>query len=184
MVAQAIGKSLDHLRPWMPWARHHTEDPASTLNLVKAFQDRFYADEDYFFGIFNKTDTELIGSTGLHTRIGNSAREIGYWINIEHVRHGYATEAVSALIKIGFTIENLKRIEIRCDPANTISQKIPKALGFSNTTTLINDNIDESGKPRNTMIWSLLRSDYKDNPAFFIKAFDRGGQAIIIPPHI
>lgn len=179
MVSEALGKSLDHLRPWMPWARHHPENPASTVNLLTAFRDKFYADEDYFFGIFNKTETELIGSTGLHTRIGHSAREIGYWINVAHVRQGYATEAVSALIKIGFAVENLKRLEIRCDPNNSISQKIPKALGFSNTTTLIG-NTGEDGKLRDTMIWSLLLTDYKDRslPPVSVKAFDKDGNEI------
>lgn len=180
MVSQAIGKSLDHLRPWMPWAQHHKEDPAATLNLVRTFQDKFYAEEDYFFGIFNKAETELIGSTGLHTRIGHSAREIGYWINVDHLRRGYATEAVSALIKIGFTIENLQRIEIHCDPNNTISKKIPKALGFSGT--LIKKDIEGDDTPGETMIWSLLRTAYNVTPAFFIKAFDRDGYAIFIPP--
>ncbi|HWK08084.1 MAG TPA: GNAT family protein [Puia sp.] len=185
MVSEAILKSLDHLRPWMPWARTHPEDPGSTLNLVKIFRDKFHADEDYFFGIFNKAENELLGSTGLHTRIGNAAREIGYWINVAHVQQGYATEAVSALIKIGFTVENLKRIEIHCDPRNTISQKIPKALGFSNIATLSNNNTDEDGKPRDTMIWSLLRTEYNKTAltTYKVKAFGKGGQEIRLSPY-
>ena len=185
MVSEAISKSLDHLRPWMPWVKNHPEDPRSTINLLKVFRDKFYTDEDYFFGIFNKTENELIGSTGLHTRIGNAAREIGYWINVDHVRQGYAKEAVSALIKIGFTVENLKRIEIRCDPNNLISQKIPQALGFSNIATLTHNNADEDGKPQDTMVWSLLRKDYVKTglPAFTVKAFDKEGQAISVSPY-
>ncbi len=35
MVSEAIGKSLDHLRPWMPWAKNHPEDSASTSALIK-----------------------------------------------------------------------------------------------------------------------------------------------------
>lgn len=182
MLSEAIVKSLDHLRPWMPWAKTPPEDPGAVINLLRIFREKFYADEDYFFGIFNKTEQELIGSTGLHTRIGDAAREIGYWINVAHLQLGYATEAVSALIKIGFMVEELKRIEIRCDPNNTISQKIPQALGFTNIATLINDGTDVEGKPRDTIVWALHRTDYADKQVrtFNVKAFDKGGREILI----
>jgi RimJ/RimL family protein N-acetyltransferase len=180
MVSDAITRSLDHLRPWMPWAKDQPAAPAATIKLVTLFRDTFYSGEDSFFGIFNKAETALIGSTGLHPRIGARAREIGYWINVDHVRQGYATETVAALLKIGFIIEDLERIEIRCDPNNLISQKIPKALGFKNTATLKNIDTDVNGKPRDTMIWSLLLKDYAHRPpqTMNIKAFDRDGQEI------
>ncbi|TXB55226.1 GNAT family N-acetyltransferase [Phaeodactylibacter luteus] len=37
--------------------------------------------------------------SGLHTRLGENAREIGYWINANYLKQGYATETVKALIK-------------------------------------------------------------------------------------
>lgn len=181
MLSDAITRSLDHLRPWMPWAKSQPT-PESTIKLLKLFHETFYLGQDYFFGIFNKTETELIGSTGLHTRIGAHAREIGYWINVAHTRQGYAKETVTALIKIGFTIEKLERIEIRCDPNNIISQKIPKALGFKNIATIKNNETDVNGQPRDTMIWSLLLKDYLLHPhqTLNIKAFDRDGQEIFL----
>lgn len=181
MILKAITGSLNHLRPWMPWAKNPPGDIPSAMNLLKAFQEKFYTDEDYYFGIFNKAENELIGSTGLHTRTGEHAREIGYWINIDHLRQGYASEAVSALLKIGFTVENLERIEIRCDPNNWISQKIPQAFGFTNIAMRLNDTIDADGSPRDTMIWSLSRADYLKTslPVFPLKAFDRNGYRII-----
>ncbi|MES1160227.1 MAG: GNAT family N-acetyltransferase [Bacteroidota bacterium] len=180
MMLKAITDSLDHLRPWMPWAKNPPADQDSATNILRSFQEKFYADEDYFFGIFNKEENELIGSTGLHTRTGEHAREIGYWINAAHVQQGYATEAVSALIKIGFTIENLERIEIRCDPNNLISQKIPRALGFSNIAVRINDRMNAGGQPEDTMIWSLLRKDFLLMPlrTFSVRAFDKTGREI------
>lgn len=181
MVLAAITSSLDHLRPWMPWAKNPPADVDTAANLLKAFREKFYSDEDYFFGIFNKTENELIGSTGLHTRSGEHTREIGYWINVAHIRQGYATETVNALLKVGFTIENLERIEIRCDPNNLISQKIPQAFGFTNIAIRLNDSTDADGNQRDTMIWSLLRTDYlrTSPPVFPLKAFDRNGRVIV-----
>ncbi|HTI08786.1 MAG TPA: GNAT family protein [Puia sp.] len=180
MLLKAITDSLDHLRPWMPWAKNPPANPESATRILSTFQEKFHLDEDYFFGIFNKAENELIGSTGLHTRTGEHAREIGYWINVAHLQQGYATEAVSALIKIGFTIENLERIEIRCDPDNLISQKIPQALGFSRIAIRLNDMMDAEGNPRDTMIWSLLRKDFLHSPlrTFPVRAFDKTGREI------
>jgi RimJ/RimL family protein N-acetyltransferase len=180
MLLKAITDSLDHLRPWMPWAKNPPANPESATRILSTFQEKFHLDEDYFFGIFNKAENELIGSTGLHTRTGEHAREIGYWINVAHLQQGYATEAVSALIKIGFTIENLERIEIRCDPDNLISQKIPQALGFSRIAIRLNDMMDAEGNPRDTMIWSLLRKDFLHSPlrTFPVSAFDKTGREI------
>lgn len=84
-------------------------------------------DQDYSFGMFNKAGTVLIGSNGLHTRIGEKAREIGYWIHARHIQQGYATETVQALTKVGFELEGLDRIEIRCAPNNLRSQRIPRS---------------------------------------------------------
>ncbi|MGQ9815431.1 MAG: GNAT family N-acetyltransferase [Candidatus Roseilinea sp.] len=52
----------------------------------------------------------LLGATG---RAGANAREIGYWIHVDHIGHGYATEAVAALTRAGFEIDHVQRIDIR-----------------------------------------------------------------------
>src|SRR6187402_1267885 len=109
---EAIGSSADHLRPWLPWMQQEPKSPGARASLIRFFRGQFDLGLDYAFGIFDKEEKECIGSTGLHTRVGKNAREIGYCIGSKHIGKGFATEAVGALTKLGFTIEGLSRLEI------------------------------------------------------------------------
>src|SRR5580658_9336686 len=81
-LQQSIIESLEYLKPWMPWAWHEPETLEAKRERVKQFSANFETGVDYVFGVFNLSETDLIGSTGLHTRAGGNAREIGYWINV------------------------------------------------------------------------------------------------------
>jgi RimJ/RimL family protein N-acetyltransferase len=177
---EAILHSLDHLRPWMPWACEEPKPHGSRVDLLRFFRGQFDLGLDYAFGIFNKTNSTLLGATGLHTRVGADAREIGYWISATHVNKGYATEAVSALIRISFGIEEMNHVEIRCSPQNVRSQHIPLKLGFQLETILKNETTDGQGKPRDTMVWSLSRKDFESQVVRYppVRAFDILGQEI------
>lgn len=177
---EAITTSMDHLSPWMPWINQEAGAVEGKLDRIRTFRGEFDLGKDYVFGIFNKPETKLIGSTGLHTRIGEGAREIGYWISAEFLNQGFALEAVGALIKTGFEIEGLSRIEIHCTVENIRSQAIPRKLGFKLETVLKSNPMDVEEFFRETMIWSLLKSDYDGSPIrnIRIKAFDIAGREL------
>ncbi|HVU54296.1 MAG TPA: GNAT family protein [Puia sp.] len=177
---QAIIRSIDHLRPWLPWVQQEPKDLEARIGLIRMFRGQFDLGLDYAFGIFDREEKEVIGSTGLHTRIGKNAREIGYWIGVDHIGKGYATEAVGALLRAAFDIEGLSRIEIRCAPENIRSRHVPEKLGFRMEGIIkrsLHDNMVD------TMIWSLERKEYEQNPIRRtpIKAFDLVGRPILLP---
>ena len=180
LLKASIDESLKHLRPWMPWANNEPESVQAKLERIRKYRGQFDLGLDYTFGIFSKDEKTLIGSTGLHARIGDHAREVGYWLNVNYLKQGYATETVKALIKVGFEIEQLERIEIRCAPNNLRSQKIPKELGFILEATLKNRTTDSDGNLRDVMIWSIFKEDYlkSDLKEFPIRAFDFAGKEI------
>lgn len=180
LLKKSVDESLDHLLPWMPWAENEPEPLQNKIEKIRRWRGQFDLGEDYTFGIFNKEEKVLIGSTGLHTRLGEGAREIGYWINTNYLRQGYALETVKALTKVGFAIEQLERIEIHCTPNNTRSQNIPKKLGYFHEATLKHRTVDTSGNQRDIMIWTMFKGDYNTSPitSFPIKAFDVAGSPI------
>lgn len=182
LLIDAIEVSKEHLSSWMPWAKHEPTDFETKVALLRQFRGEFDMGIDYKFGIFNNAGTELIGSTGLHTRVGDNAREIGYWVNIKYTKKGFALEAAAALTKLAFEVEKLDRIEIHCAPENIPSQKIPQKLGFHLDGILRNRTTDGNGIPKNRMIWTIFRDEYEASPAkqAEIKAFDILDREIIL----
>ena len=77
-----------------------------------------------------------VGGTGLHTRIGEAAFEIGYWIRESRVGEGLSTEACAALTRVASRLCGIDRIEIRVDPGNERCLAIPRKLGFVEEGTL------------------------------------------------
>ena len=160
LLAAAVSESLEHLRPWMPWAHQEPITSEARVQLLRKFRGHFDTDRDFVYGIFNRDESAVFGGTGLHPRIGEGAREIGYWIHVNQVNRGYATEACAALANVAFRIDGIRRIEIRCDPQNHASAAVPRKLGFKHEGTLRDQAVGVNGEPRDTMIWSLLATDH------------------------
>lgn len=180
LLKAAIDESLDHLRPWMPWAVHEPEPLEAKQGRMRKYRGQFDLGQDYVFGVFSKNEEIQIGSTGLHNRLEDEAREIGYWIRASYAGQGYATESTRALIKVGFEIEQLERIEIRCASNNLASQQVPRKLGFIHEATLRDRTVDPEGQPRDVMIWTLFKEDYLNSslPETRIKAYGFSGDEI------
>jgi RimJ/RimL family protein N-acetyltransferase len=164
LLADAVTKSLDHLKPWMPWAHEEPVPLQERVRLLRKFRASFDLGNDFVYGIFDPEEKEVLGGTGLHTRIGAGKREIGYWIRQDSAGKGLATEATAALVRVAFEVDQVRRVEVRCDPANEASLRIPRKLGFVHEATLRCQSEDESGNPRDTMIWGLIRPDYERTP--------------------
>jgi len=180
LLKAAIDQSLDHLKPWMPWAHGEPEELQKKIDLLRVFRGNFDLDKDYVYGIFNPEESAVLGGTGLHTRRGEDIREIGYWIHVDYINRGLATESSAALVKVAFEIDGVKRVEIHCDPENERSVAIPRKLGFSHETTL-REAKESLGGLRDEMVWSLPREGYPDSPASKaeIEAFDVLGRRLV-----
>jgi RimJ/RimL family protein N-acetyltransferase len=180
LLLRSINGSLEHLRPWIPWAQDQPQEIEWTGKFIRQFRGQFDLGQDAVYGIFDPQEQALIGGTGLHNRVGKDAREIGYWINVDHIDRGYATEAVCALIRTGFEIEGLARLEIHCDPENTRSNNIPQKLRFRHEQTIKNSSTDREGRFRDENIWTLTNTQYSTSPIRHtpIKAYDFLGRPI------
>ncbi len=181
LLKTSVDESIEHLKPWMPWAWNEPETLEAKEKRIKNFETEFDARIDYTMGVFNLTETELIGSCGLHTRLEHNAREIGYWVNVNHINKGYATEIVRALVWVGFEVEKLDRIEVRCDSNNKVSARVPEKCGFTFKEKLIANAKDVYGGDRDTMIWEMTSETYasKAEKKILVKAFAKDGEEIL-----
>jgi len=181
LLDKAIKQSLDHLLPWMLWAKREPVSLQERIEFLRHVRGNFDLGIDFGYLIFNPSETLLLGGTGLHTRAGQGAREIGYWIHKDHLNQGYATEVSAALTKVAFEIDHVTRVEIHCDPRNIQSASIPRKLGFIHEATLHNRFEDTLGNLRDSMVWTLFEEIYPTSLASKadIQAFDVIGRRII-----
>jgi len=180
LLADSVSQSVEHLKPWMPWAHNEPEPFEEKAKRVLYFRGSFDTQKDYVYGIFNREETRLLGGTGLHTRLGENQLEIGYWIHKDFVKQGLVTESTAALIKVAFEIVHVHRIEIHCDPRNLASAAVPRKLGFTHEGTL-RAKTPFLDRWSDSMVWGLLDSEYPNSPAVKaeVKAFDAAGAALI-----
>jgi RimJ/RimL family protein N-acetyltransferase len=164
----------------MPWVQEEPQQLQDRVEWLRRARGKFDLDRDFIYGIFSRDESQVLGGTGLHTRVGEGAREIGYWIHQDHVNQGLATEVAAALTKVAFEIDGVNRVEIHCDPRNVRSAAIPRKLGFVHEATLRQRTVDAKGESRDTMIWTLLAHEYPTSPASSteIEAFDAIGRRI------
>ena len=176
---KAITSSIDHLRTHMPFIAKEPLQIEDRIELLRKFRSSFDASKDFTYGIFDKEEKKVLGSTGLHTRPGKYGFEIGYWVVDDECNKGIATEATSALVSVGFNVNNIDRIEIHCNPNNEYSRKIPEKLGFTCECIRRRYNSGFSGEFRDSMIWVLFKDEYiKYGKQAKIVAYDPIGREI------
>jgi RimJ/RimL family protein N-acetyltransferase len=181
LLQAAIDASLEHLWDWMQWARGEPQDLQTKIGLLRRFRGDFDLGNDFVYGIFNPEESQVLGGTGFHTQVGKDALEIGYWIHVDFINRGLATETARALTRVAFTVNEVKRVEIHCDHDNVRSAAVPRKLGFVHEATLRRRDVTPGGEPRDTMIWTLLDDEFPDSPAASaaIQAFDAIGRRIL-----
>jgi RimJ/RimL family protein N-acetyltransferase len=180
MLAESVTESVEHLRPWMPWASQEPEPIEEKVKRIRRFRGQFDLGLNFVYGIFNPENTKLLGGTGFHTRLGEHELEIGYWIHRDYVNRGLVTESTAALVRVAFELLHIHRLEIHCDPRNLASAAIPRKLGFTHEGTL-REKTAFLDRWSDSMVWGLLESEYPQSPSCTaqIKVFDADSQPVL-----
>ncbi len=179
LLEEALNASVEHLRSWMPWAYDEPSPLQFKVDRIRRWRGKFDLGQDFTYGIFNLDETRVLGGTGLHTRLGDRAREIGYWIHVDFINQGLATEVSSALTKVAFEIEQVQRVEIHCESANVRSASVPRKLGYTYEGTL-KRRVQFPDGWHDMLIWTLFEDEYPSSPSAQadIQAFDALGRPI------
>lgn len=153
-----------HLETFLPWAREEPVDTDKRRELVEEFIAKFRAREDFTMGIFDRSTGEYIGGTGFHTRQGPGILEIGYWLAADREGQGLMTEAAAALTRAAFSFAHAQRVEIRCEPSNERSKRVPQRLGFALEDTLVGP-CGSDAREELQEVWALDRETFADAAA-------------------
>ena len=123
----AVIESQDHLRPWMPWADHYDENSAAEF--LRECGVQWASGSAFAYAVI--VGDQIVGSAGLHNRVGDGGLEIGYWVHGDWTGRGIATDATAALTDAALALPGIDRVEIHHDAANTASGRIPAKLGYA-----------------------------------------------------
>jgi RimJ/RimL family protein N-acetyltransferase len=129
-LARAVRASLEHLKPWMPWADANSASVDFQRQRLQGVVEQFARGEEYQYGLFDPDETRVLGSFGLMTRRGRGTLEIGYWVHVDAIGRGHATRATAALTDVALQQPRVGHVLIYTDVANLRSAAIPRKLGF------------------------------------------------------
>jgi RimJ/RimL family protein N-acetyltransferase len=171
----AVDAALAQLRPWFPWAADDPRPVEDHATLLAAHAADFADGRWWGFGVWRAPDAagctapRLVGSAGVYRARQDAARpsvrELSYWLTPEARGRGYATEAVGALAREALGAPGVLRLEIRIDPANEPSCRVPPRVGFHLRERVVGDRTDRDGRPMDTLVWERLRAPARLRPA-------------------
>jgi RimJ/RimL family protein N-acetyltransferase len=115
-----------------------------------------------FYAVELRESGKVIGNISFGKR-NFEAREIGYIINADHQRKGFALEALRAVIAYAFSA-GVHRIYAECDPKNERSWRLLEKAGFRREAHFRRNSYfhtDSGGKPiwKDTFVYALLNEE-------------------------
>ncbi len=152
-IRAAVTASLDHLSPWMPWATPAAMTEEGHRPFLEEAERTWDDGTSFAYALRRAGDpSAVVGTCGLHRRIGPGGIEIGYWVHVDHVGKGWATAAARALTEAAIALADVDRVEIHCDEANVRSAAVPLALGYR-LDRVEEDGIQAPGEVGRSLVW-------------------------------
>jgi RimJ/RimL family protein N-acetyltransferase len=182
LMKEAVDASIEHLLPWMPWARDEPQTLDEKMELARTFRGEFDLGTNFVYGVFEPDESRVVGGSGLHPRGGDGSLEIGYWIRSDSIGKGLATEVAAVLTRVGFEKFGLERVDVQVDPDNERSINIPRKLGFVEDGRLRRrlPPKTEGGPRRDSVLFTMLADELAGSPCvgYEYTAYDALGRAL------
>ncbi|MUN37319.1 GNAT family N-acetyltransferase [Actinomadura litoris] len=103
----------------------------------------------------------LIGEVNLQWRSREHRQgEIGYILNPQYHRKGFATEAAEAVLRLGFEGLGLHRVVGRLDGRNAASARVLKRLGMRREAHLLQNEMVK-GEWTDEVVYAMLEDEWK-----------------------
>lgn len=146
---------------YLTWSPHI--DKAYTFEYVSYLQSRYKIGEFFDWAVTLRDGGKMIGTCGF-TRFDfqNDSGEIGYVINPDYHGRGIATEAVAAVIRFGFEMLALNRIECKFMIENGASRRVMEKNGMT-FEGIHRQGMLVKGVYRDIGVCSILKDEYEKN---------------------
>jgi ribosomal-protein-alanine N-acetyltransferase len=115
---------------YLLWSPHGNRE--YTRDYLRYLQNRYALGEFYDWAVVDRESGRMIGTCGF-TRIDTEHRcgEIGYVLNPDFHGRGFGTEAAERVVRFGFEVLELHRIEAKFMQGNHSSLHVMEKLGMT-----------------------------------------------------
>ncbi|MGA5299323.1 GNAT family N-acetyltransferase [Nucisporomicrobium flavum] len=129
-AALAAYRSIPEVARYQSWSAPYSLDKARYSVQTMVASDP--AMPGWFqYAVELAADATLIGDVGVNLADNLMQAEIGYTLRPDHQGHGYATEAVRAVLDHLFRARHLHRVSAECDARNVRSARLLERVGFT-----------------------------------------------------
>jgi RimJ/RimL family protein N-acetyltransferase len=136
------------------------EEEAISFTEDKA--EQWIARKAFCYGIWLKVSKEQIGQLQVKNIVWDvPSAELSYFIGSSSQRRGFATEAVSVILRTAFKQLDFKRIFVRIIPSNKESISLATKLGFKHEGLHRNEFRCGFGDLRDVHYFSLTSDDFR-----------------------
>lgn len=144
---------------YLLWSPHRT--PEYTRSYLEYLAGRYRLGQHYEWAMVCKADGHMIGTCGF-ARIDcpHNTAEIGYVLNPAYRGQALVAEAAERVLRFGFDVLGLHRVEARYMIGNDASRRVMEKLGMS-FEGVRRESMLVKGAYRDIGICSLLVSEYR-----------------------
>ncbi len=146
-------------------ARYVLWDPHTSLrdtrSYIRYIRSLYHSGSPSSWGIELRETGRVIGTIGFMWASGeNRSAEVGYSLSRKYWNHGYATEALSAVLDSAFRTLNFHRIEAQRDVRNPASGRVMEKCGLRREG-LLRSRLKNKGEFIDVVIYAILRQDWE-----------------------
>lgn len=159
------------------WAFRRLDDVSRWLTRapsgIEEYRERFEDPASLAVTLVIELDGRVIGDLMLEVKdawaqaeVAERGRgvqaELGWVLHPDHAGHGYATEAVRALIRLCFEDLGLRRVTAACFAANDASWRLMERVGMRREAYAVRDTLHRSGEWLDGMEYAVLAEEWSD----------------------
>ena len=139
------------------WEAH--ESPRQTRTALRSALRQYRNGAPGSFAIERRSDRRMIGTIGfMWINCEHRSGEVGYSLARDCWNQGYATEALSAVLRFGFDTLKLYRIEAMHEVDNPASGRVMEKCGMTCEGTL-RGRVFNKGRYSDVRLYAILRGD-------------------------
>jgi len=144
-------------------ARYQSWAPPFTLEQAEQFVVQMSgADPDkpgwFQWAVELQSERALIGDVGVGLRDNLRQADLGFTLAPDRRGHGYATEAVTAVLDRLFDVQGVRRVSAECDARNLPSARLLERVGFTREG-LRRSHVRLKGEWTDELLFGLLSED-------------------------